>query len=345
MKKVTCLAIVVFIGSLTIIYFGRFERSKGEDVVSQKDIPSISKGHNIKLSQRESIFSVFLLTDNILLSAQVTKPDIVKFGLESNGSLTLVSRYERNAWQINKLTFIDSVKGFAVGDYGTLLKTEDGGQTWKQMPRVSDYDLIEAAFLNQSIGYVAGKRGVRNKKTNDDEWEVAIWKTNDGGNSWTQSFHAKNERYIYQIYNISADIALASVDSEYVVRTADGGNTWSNVPTQGKQVNSISFGSDKTGWLVGYDGNFLKSIDGGITWDATENLPGELLTRRWSSVSLGITGRGLAVAEDGDIAYTIDNGKNWVKFPQKLDEPLRIAQVHENVGIILGSNNIYRVDF
>jgi photosystem II stability/assembly factor-like uncharacterized protein len=56
------------------------------------------------------------------------------------------------------------------------------------------------------------------------------------------------------------------------LRTTDGGETWTTVPTNlNVTLLSIQFASDKEGWVIGRTGTILKSTDEGQTWVREES--------------------------------------------------------------------------
>lgn len=293
----------------------------------------------------DNVISLAIVDKNRIITTLSPKPDIISFNIDQQNNLQISNVFQRDNWQLSDLVFIDSLNGFAVGAYGTILKTSDGGLTWNQLPRFSEYDFQGVSFFNKLSGYVAGRFGVRNEKTQEVEWKVKIFKTEDGGNSWTQSYQGDNESTVFQITVFSPEIALASINGTRLIRTEDGGQKWKDVSYNGRQVTSITFAPDKTFWLVGGKGEFLISKDSGITWQKPDNFPNELHNHNWWSIDFDKIGNGLAVSEGGEIAYTNDTGKTWKKFSQKISEPLRSVKVKDGVGVVLGENNIYKLDF
>ncbi len=70
------------------------------------------------------------------------------------------------------IQFVNSTTGYIVGDSGTVLKTTDGGVTWQALNFPNVY-LTELSFVTPDIGYVSGENS------------FFIWKTRNGGLSWT----------------------------------------------------------------------------------------------------------------------------------------------------------------
>lgn len=69
------------------------------------------------------------------------------------------------------VAFIDRRRGWAVGSYGTLLCTNDGGKSWLRQRSGTTNDLLGIAFVDDEYGIVVGARGT-------------ILATSDGGISW-----------------------------------------------------------------------------------------------------------------------------------------------------------------
>lgn len=74
--------------------------------------------------------------------------------------------------QFTAVRFVDQLNGFAVGEFGTVMATTDGGDTWEQRtPVPNDFYPMGVDFLDVNTGWVGGLDGV-------------IWHTTDGGQSW-----------------------------------------------------------------------------------------------------------------------------------------------------------------
>ncbi|MBI5218243.1 MAG: hypothetical protein HY958_04865, partial [Bacteroidia bacterium] len=70
------------------------------------------------------------------------------------------------------IKFINSNTGIAVGNEGTIIKTTDGGATWRIIETKKNYDLYDVCFPATNTGYAAGSAGT-------------ILKTSDKGDTWT----------------------------------------------------------------------------------------------------------------------------------------------------------------
>lgn len=64
------------------------------------------------------------------------------------------------------LTFQNTQVGFAVGYYGTIMKTIDGGLNWELKHLASGYELRKIYFVNDTIGFTIGSNGIILRTTN-----------------------------------------------------------------------------------------------------------------------------------------------------------------------------------
>ncbi len=224
-------------------------------------------------------------------------------------SLSIVSwaNAQQSAWQwvnplpqgnaLNGLWSFNKDSAIAVGAYGTIVHTTNGGQTWQVKQAASGFtgQLFAVRFTTNMLGWATGEEG-------------QILKTTDGGDEW----------YIYSTPTYQDFYALdfTSNTNGWVVgrsgalfATTNGGVTWAS-KSSGTTVSlySVTFTNDSTGWIAGATGKILKTTDAGNSW-----IPQN------SGVSTGIFSLnfissqvGWAVGASGVILKTFNGGTNWV---------------------------------
>jgi hypothetical protein len=116
-------------------------------------------------------------------------------------------------------------------------------------------DLQSVFFTDSNNGWAVGFGGV-------------ILNTTNGGTSW----HFQNSgitSHLYSVHFSNADIGWTAGSA--VLKTVNGGQNWftQTVPFGG---NDLFFIDTNKGWLVGYAGKILKTIDGGGVVSVNENV-------------------------------------------------------------------------
>lgn len=167
-----------------------------------------------------------------------------------------------------------------VGDLQTdIYRTVDGGQTWIQKSRITtnpNHVPVTLAAIDSSTAFV----GTASHTTN-----AAIYRTTDGGQSWQLAYlpPLPSHSYWNWIHFFDTQSGIAECDQGipgqhfYVVKTSDGGNSWTpiaNQPTGNVNEYGVQncgyFYDNLHGWFgtapstVG--GRVFRTTDGGDTW-------------------------------------------------------------------------------
>jgi len=162
-------------------------------------------------------------------------------------------------WGLIDVDFIDSEYGFAVGNFGALIKTTDGGNSWTESwgnldPNLfwSDYQLTGVYFpelLNCWVtGYSLYSGGYR----------TMVAHTTDGGANWdTLSFSSSYGAGDIFFINDSDGFI---VGRSYDYKTTDGGDNWTQIDYP-SEVLKMFFLDEAYGWAVGYNGRIFKYFD------------------------------------------------------------------------------------
>jgi len=278
-------------------------------------------------------------------------PQRIRYSIDG-GNTWEVKPVQTDGFDLKAISFPDAKNGWVVGDYGLVLKTSDGGRTWKQIKVPTQVNLKVANFVNPQVGYIGGQKGVyHNERKETADFDLVILRTSDGGQSWRTcyEFHktgdaSRIEKSIWHLATFSEMIAIAIIDGEYLLGTEDGGATWKIVsPTIKSGFHSVTFSPDGTGWTVGQKGCFYQSLDKGRTWQRFTNLTENISNEEWWSIDFSDSKRGMAVGSQGAIALTHDGGKTWSEVKSGTQEDLRKVKLHGQSGLILGSQKVYQV--
>jgi photosystem II stability/assembly factor-like uncharacterized protein len=140
-----------------------------------------------------------------------------------------------------------------------------------------------------------------------------IWKTLDGGDSWTRIQSPFTDVYDDMVAIDCVDdvvIVVNGTTADTIARSADGGATWSIINVGLNKILTDVFMLDSMNiWVCGEDGRIAKSADGGLTWTAQE--AGVATAEDLNEIHFFDENYGLAVGDAGAILRTINGGVDW----------------------------------
>jgi len=138
------------------------------------------------------------------------------------------------------LDFVNSSRGWIVGDGGLILTTQDGGLSWYTQNSRTKKPLYNVDFRDSQEGYAVGKTGT-------------ILRTENGGEVW--------ETVKTNFPNTFMRVDFADDKNGWIVgyggtvlRSSDKGKTWIKQETNTKEHLYGLFMSKKFGWAVGAKG-------------------------------------------------------------------------------------------
>lgn len=96
-----------------------------------------------------------------------------------------------------------------------------------------------------------------------------------------------------------------------ILRTTDGGSTWSQQNSGTTRIlEAVSFSDVNTGTVVGSSGTILRTTDGGSTWNQQNS---GVTSNFILGVSFANANTGIAVGSFGLIRITNNGGANWTQ--------------------------------
>ncbi|HEV2764692.1 MAG TPA: YCF48-related protein, partial [Pyrinomonadaceae bacterium] len=220
---------------------------------------------------------------------------------------------------LNAVYFVDSKRGWAGGDDGVILRTEDGGRTWARQAIAAGDAVNDIYFRDKEDGYVlAGNR-------------VLI--TDDGGHTWRESGKflpsafggALPELYSVRFTSKKRGWIVGSVSrrdtvvDSLILSTTDGGQNWTRQRVASRdELIHLDFSGDKRGWIVGAGGSVMHTRDGGETWARQSTNTRATLYH----VDFRNERDGWIVGERGTILRTVNGGETWTPSPSPVRSTL-----------------------
>lgn len=267
----------------------------------------------------------------------------------------------------------NSVGWIVTHQSGTILHTNDGGESWHIQAQKDSISFEDIYFLNERRGWVSAERGL-------------LFKTTDGGETWSKHKISTDDAWIYGIYfhdkhNGLAvglrekgpspvflktktggaewiDITSKVPDSFYeptffiddqqgyvaggkkIIHTTDSGMSWetqfsdtTSNPKCREAIRGLAFASEKAGWAVGHCGLVLSTRDG-EKWERHE----KFTTNRLRSTAFLNESEGYIVGdsnnEPGILYYTQDGGQTWATILNGTADLHRIELTKEKIWVV-----------
>jgi photosystem II stability/assembly factor-like uncharacterized protein len=226
---------------------------------------------------------------------------------------------------------LDTNTVIAVGSFGTLLRSTDGGLTWKEQLIGTAHHLNGVSFGDASSGTVVGNFGL-------------ILHTTNAGATWITQSSGTSDGLVGVCF-IDAETGTVVGDSGTILRTTNGGATWT-AQTSGttNYLESVDFVDANKGTAVGSNGTILRTTNGGATWTAqTSGTTGILCGVHLTDDSTG-TAVGWAAAfmsYNGLVLRTTDGGATWAG-QTILSTRLYAVQFRDaKTGTAVGTSGVY----
>ena len=201
-----------------------------------------------------------------------------------------------DAFSVFDLSFFSETLAITIGYDGVINYSNDGGATWVAAENSSScrYGIY---ILDENICYTSGNYG-------------EITKSTDGGKTFTKMVNFKSGSQSRIIRFADENNGIAVTQESVMGLTTDGAQTWNDLTLpEDILVVDACMTSPTTIYFIGNDFNLYKSIDSGVTWEATPlNLPGgdDYVNRQKSFA--------LYVGEDNSITiYCIENSTKLLK--------------------------------
>ncbi|MCD7443267.1 oxidoreductase [Streptomyces lincolnensis] len=231
------------------------------------------------------------------------------------------------------LAAVDRRTAWVAGTRGTVLRTTDGGASWRNVSPPGGAELqfrdVEAFDARRAVVLAIG------------EGEASrVYRTDDGGRTWTESFRNTDAKAFYDcltFFDGRHGLAMSDpVDGKFrILSTGDGGRTWKVLPNTGMPPalegeagfaasgQCLVSSGPRDVWLAtggAARARVLHSADRGLTWTVSDTpVPAGDPARGVFALAFRDRAHGLAVGGDyradqpspRAAARTGDGGADW----------------------------------
>jgi photosystem II stability/assembly factor-like uncharacterized protein len=226
---------------------------------------------------------------------------------------------------LHQLVFKDASTGIVVGDNGTVFTTTNGGTNWISKNSGTSLQLRGVGFAGGSTFYAVGDDGAATKSTDD-------------GNTWTALNSGTTERLLC-VTAVDQNVWVGARNG-LMLYSGNGGASFSSMsnPTT-DDIKDIQFINGSIGFAAGSNSFFMYSSNGGTNW-----------TSRSTGIQVGLNGlhfvnqvQGWVVGGAGTLYSTTNAGLNWIAEQSQTGQDLNSIHSFDglnawavgNIGVII----------
>jgi photosystem II stability/assembly factor-like uncharacterized protein len=174
---------------------------------------------------------------------------------------------------LKSVCFVDSLYGWAVGDSGIIIHTQDGGDSWTLQDGGTDNEVYEVFFIDRDHGWAATYSFASLPYGTD------LLKTTNGGEDWILYPFGEDNIFITSIFYFDTLTGWMGGRPHALVKTTDGGMTWNHAAVDTSilaffPVLNITFLNQKIGYasggIIDIAGVVWQTYNGGENWSAID---------------------------------------------------------------------------
>src|SRR4051794_24383633 len=264
--------------------------------------------------------------------------------------------------------------GMAAGDFGALLRTQDGGRSWTSVRSgnryAQEWDIAIAGsgvmFGGNCFTGRSDDAGLTFRKVVPShcrgtvaislpspqrafrlEGDGTVQRADDGftftdvgpvpGTS-AAGASAPALDQATDLFFTDNNTGFAVTLNGFIYRTTDGGNTWFERAKAPSALNAVDFFDAATGYAVGRDNTVLKTTDGGETWTpkpVPATIPmGELTSIRCGTSANCMVTRGFLSADR--LLHTTNGGNSWTSLTPTSEHLYDVAYSSSTDAVAVG---------
>lgn len=166
---------------------------------------------------------------------------------------------------LNYVLFLNERDGWGYG--AGIWRTSDGGKSWESVvaPAALKGELYSAGFADAAHGWIVGSNRQVWRTTDGKTWQQVSGTSLEGR---AKAAGSKADVNFYSVSFTDTQNGWVAAQDGSVLRSADGGVSWSPACRLSEGVNAVSFTTRRDGWLLTDGGGLLHTTDGGENWES-----------------------------------------------------------------------------
>jgi photosystem II stability/assembly factor-like uncharacterized protein len=169
----------------------------------------------------------------------------------SDGGVNWIEQTQQAGIELYGVDFVDVLRGWTVGENGTILHTTNGGSSWIPQFSGTSTRLLSVDFVDLLNGWAVG----------DDGWAIY---TTTGGLIWTRK-DLFTETPLNSVDFVDSQHGWIAGSDGSIFQTSDLGTNWALQPSNSYYLFGIDFADTLTGWASGLH-DIIKTTNGGQSW-------------------------------------------------------------------------------
>jgi photosystem II stability/assembly factor-like uncharacterized protein len=259
----------------------------------------------------------------------------------------------------------------AVGDFGLVMRSTDGGTTWLNRPSPGIRNLRDQFWVDDTTAYIVGENVARKTTDGGETWlpipgvpeqsvtytdvvfadaqngwileHFTTYRTTDGGVSWFRRHPNPPQGPIYQEQALVLDpnhrFVITNLEGAEIWETTSDGVSWTRRYQRQHTVGYTDLVrlTDGTMLVASTHGDLLRSTDAGLTWTNFVTSPGDEDRTTLQALAFLPGGKAFASGADGVWLTSTDTGATWdFGLGPGVDTPTTIQFRNDLLGLVGG---------
>jgi len=177
---------------------------------------------------------------------------------------------------LRSLSFVDSLTGWAAGEFGTIIHTSNGGMNWEIQNSTIQTFITDIHFSDNNYGWAVTLKDVF-------PFNTVLLKTTNGGENWFAEDFQDSTAFMRTIFFL--DSLNGFIGGSYIAYTSDGGLVWQRAEIDSNMVSGFpvyefNFYNRQFGYACGgridIAGVIWRTTNSGLNWAAQGISPDEI---------------------------------------------------------------------
>ncbi len=250
--------------------------------------------------------------------------------LTTNQGKTWAQKESPTRRTLNSVYFLDQKTVWIVGHQSTVLRSQDGGESWTRVKILNDPEtaFLDVLFIDSMRGFIVGSYG-------------KFFSTNDGGNSWTET-EQDDDPHFYQITSDQNGTLWLIGEFGTVWKSKNQGKEWESLDSQydGSFFGTVPLNNDESIIVHGLRGNIFR-VKSDLKWEKIDSPTNAILH---SGLQLK-NGHVILLAGAGELLLGAEDGGSFetTALPDKAAMPTDLWQSEDGSLLVTTDRGVFRM--